>query len=394
MVDLVDPNNKPRTLQSFIEKENGYDIAFARAWSVFTSEKSNRFQNSKQMLQVLDRIQDLSLSHLPALKHVNGNNYIRIRGKVDSQYNWFDLSKDWNTDPEGLTDIIHKVWNDTKLDLALEMRDENEDVFLFNRKGFFKKVPPNGLPIHMRNGNNDEKVLLEINNRIFHCFNLPHRLNNLARMFFSIYATPEARAEEATRVAKTYLREIQSCKSNDEKLKIIANTLRDLLQIHMYWDGNGRSLYIFANLLLYQNDLSLCYPKNMAIFEVYSIPRIIQEIKEGQKRFTEMFGNETELSNGIKAYAKSIEELSSKLSSVDEGNSLSNPFQSRDLNLLLRRAASSPKCIDLLKFLLGHTQELNIDIHSRGKTSGSALEVATLKKNQEAVDLLKSHNAK
>ena len=45
--------------------------------------------------------------------------------------------------------------------------------------------------------------------------------------------------------------------------------------------------------------------------------------------------------------------------------------------------------VEPLKFLLDNKIKLNINIASRGETSGTAMDIAKKLKNQQAVDLLK-----
>jgi hypothetical protein len=61
---------------------------------------------------------------------------------------------------------------------------------------------------------------------------------------------------------------------------------------------------------------------------------------------------------------------------------------SKDYNLMLRKAASNPKLLVLLKFLLENMTPLEIDPSSKGQNSGTALDVAKKYRNQEAIRLL------
>jgi hypothetical protein len=69
---------------------------------------------------------------------------------------------------------------------------------------------------------------------------------------------------------------------------------------------------------------------------------------------------------------------------------LKSAVENRDFNLLLRLVATDRKHIELLKFLLDHRKDLNIDLAAKGKTSGTALDVATKKNNKEAIEILQN----
>jgi hypothetical protein len=58
--------------------------------------------------------------------------------------------------------------------------------------------------------------------------------------------------------------------------------------------------------------------------------------------------------------------------------------------LLFRQSAQKPEHLPLLYFLANNRELLQLDIHARGKTSGSALDVAIKAKNISAVDFLKT----
>ncbi len=84
-----------------------------------------------------------------------------------------------------------------------------------------------------------------------------------------------------------------------------------------------------------------------------------------------------------------IREISTLIDSKDSDSAqFLSTIQERNFNLLLRQSSKSPKHIDLLRCLLKNRLLLNIDIQAKGKTSGTALDVATKFKNQVAIDLL------
>jgi SAM-dependent methyltransferase len=72
-----------------------------------------------------------------------------------------------------------------------------------------------------------------------------------------------------------------------------------------------------------------------------------------------------------------------------DAHRLGKAVMDQDFNLLLRLVSADSQFIPLLQFLLAHRQKLNIDLGAKGKTSGTALDVATKKNNKEAIDILK-----
>lgn len=68
---------------------------------------------------------------------------------------------------------------------------------------------------------------------------------------------------------------------------------------------------------------------------------------------------------------------------------LTKALEERNFNLLLRQSCANKALTELTKYLLGVRFVLEIDLNSKGKTSGTALEVATKESNEKAVQLLK-----
>lgn len=64
-------------------------------------------------------------------------------------------------------------------------------------------------------------------------------------------------------------------------------------------------------------------------------------------------------------------------------------IEEKNFELLLRKTATNGKYFTLLSFLVKHASLLNINISAKGKTSGTALEIAKKAKNQEGTALLR-----
>ena len=248
MVDLIGPSkdNEGFVLESFRREEEDYrPISFARAWRSVSNQKDKGFQNSEEILKNLDDIHNLSLSHL------------KRSSRVDSEedVNEFDIEKGWNSDSKGLNDIIDKIWDNSKLHFSLKIRGVDDD-FVLSYKGLYSDTDDTA--VFQRSGKSqteDLEVLEKIKEEIFRM--IPEHTRGLKSPIFAIHEDAGTRREEAKKILDNYLKKITACKTDDEKLKTIATTLRDLSQIVLYQHGNNRSLYILANTLLSQNGLQL-----------------------------------------------------------------------------------------------------------------------------------------
>jgi len=66
-------------------------------------------------------------------------------------------------------------------------------------------------------------------------------------------------------------------------------------------------------------------------------------------------------------------------------------LNSKDFTVVFRKASASPDNIKVVELLLKNREFLGLDIHAKGETSGNALDIATAKKNDAAIQLLRSH---
>ncbi len=108
----------------------------------------------------------------------------------------------------------------------------------------------------------------------------------------------ELRKEQTTKLFNllyfNYRQDIETAKtlSGDEKTEAIytaiATFCQDLDQLHLFVDGNIRSIGIFlVNKLLYDNELTPCTMKDVNALDALSIPELVVKIKEGQDEFQE-----------------------------------------------------------------------------------------------------------
>lgn len=88
------------------------------------------------------------------------------------------------------------------------------------------------------------------------------------------------------RFLENYRKEISSTQSDDEKLIAIVKVIQNLHQLHPFADGNGRTFCFFLlNRLLLDNNLPPTIIKVPGYFTGWSAEELVQEVKEGQKRF-------------------------------------------------------------------------------------------------------------
>jgi hypothetical protein len=123
-------------------------------------------------------------------------------------------------------------------------------------------------------------------------------------------------------------------------------------------------------------------------FEYQSIQHA--QILEGAGFFSLPLQPKREVVKGKKEIITEIEELINQNGGQNSGLLLQTVTK-RDFNLLLRQSSTDPVLINLLQYLLQHRFSLDIDLESRGNTSGTAMDVAFKYKNQKAIDLLKTY---
>lgn len=393
MLDLENQNEQPRTLQSFVERESDYDLGFYLGWKVFVDHKDILLEDSSHLLNLLDKIQKCALSHLPEIRTLRtGFQFIHGRAGIQGCFNYFGLSKGYCSDEQGIKDLIRKIWVDGE-NFQFNTKAKNDvDYYILtnNQLSLMKQGNAKEMTVVLKN---EVDKIQETTQKIFDILIPLYRLglckNGVDRITVLNPMSADIREKKALKFFDHYLEEIKKAGSDKEIRRIISETMRNLLQLHLYWDGNSRSLYILANLLLHINGLSLSYPKNMCLFDANSVETMISELEIGQKRFKQMFGDETTLTTGLHAYINSLKNLQKEIKRVNI-EALNKSFNERNFSLLLRQSASNSKkeYIDLLKYLLDNAANLGIDIHAKGQTSGTALDVATKRKNEEAITLL------
>ena len=418
MIDLESPTGQV-TLQKFMSQEKNYDLAFCETWQeIIHPSKDFKITNAEKLLKLLDVIQKSSLRHLPALKKVAGEgNYERTHGRADGK-NWYGISKNCNTDEQGIVDLLEKIWI-AKDDFQLVvLTDDKSKRYIITNKEFIL-VTNNGenQEILFKNDESNKESLNKIIQIVMPLYHKGDSPDGTFRMLIFRDCKADEREKKAIKIFNTYLEGIKAAEkpkteesketkskvseataklkgSDLEKIKIIALTIRDHMQLHRYYDGNGRSLYLLANLLLHQNKLPMFYPRNMCMFDGNSLDKMIQEIVAGQERFAKMFGNVAQLTVGLNTYSNAVLEIQQifvNKFSEDAHNSLKIACDDRNFDLLLRQTAQKEKYFVLLEFLLNNKSILNINISAKGEKWGTALDIAKKCKNQKAIELLAKH---
>lgn len=86
----------------------------------------------------------------------------------------------------------------------------------------------------------------------------------------------------ADKVFKNYYQRIENCSSDRDKISLIAETCQTLDQLHLFNDGNIRTVYLIMNKLLIDIGLSPSILKNPNIFDGYSLNELTEAILRGQ----------------------------------------------------------------------------------------------------------------
>jgi hypothetical protein len=381
MIDLISLKGTPSTLQNFLEVESGYDMVFTKAWGYLIDIKDTPIKTSAALLKVLDKIQELSMSHLPK-EDKEGP----IQGRAYAT-NYFPFSKNITSDEQGVKDLIEKIWLN-KEDLILSVLDvANSEMSYIVTKESFNREINNAVKMYFPNDNSKESLerIFKIILPLYH----QKRPNGLARMLVLNKTNSETREKRAIKYIDTYFQQIATVKESEKIKQNISLLIRDLSQLHLYWDGNGRSLYLLANLLTYQNRMGFFYPNNMCIFECNSVKTMLKEMDEGFERFKKMFETCDRLSTEMYKYQVALSDLFSLLKEAKVPETLNQSFGVRNFNLLLRQTAQKVEYIKVLNYLVQHRPILNINLKSKGEKSGTALDVAVKYQNLAAVSLLK-----
>ena len=375
--------NQPVDLCTFVKNVKNSDITFCEAWEEMNSIPPSELTTPQGLLKTLDKIHDCSIRHL------------EVGRQGRAHRNVFGISKGYTTDEEGIKEIISKIWID-KADYVLQVlaEDNLQEAYVL-KKNSFQFHNKDGKVTRIQPLSNDRsKTVALLFQKIIPCYHKGHCLGN-ERLVLRNHSSPAEREKVVLNIFKNFLEQIKiKDLSENERIEIVAVTMKDILQQHIYYDGNARSLFILANFLLGLYHSKPFYPKNICLFDANSKGKMIAEISKGQKRFVKMFGHEKSITENLKNYKQAVLNLQELINSLDlkpdNLDSLQAAYNTRNFNLLLRLSATLTKNLTLLKFLLENTRALNIDLNATGKSSGTVLDVAIKYKNQEAINLIEN----
>lgn len=386
MIDLIDQSGSDKivSLQCFIENEQDYDIAFCRAWSFIVSQKDSPVDNSKQLLNLLDKVQRLAMSHYSEKMHRR------------SEYSYFGLSgKTPRADEEGIADIIEKIWVKEEKSLRLVANDTDKKIRYLLTTDTFSVHPfdSESEQILLRNSIDlRSESLITIKKIMISLFSQGQGADSSERLVLHSLSSSKEREEKILKVFDLFFKTIESKKDDLDKITSIVNAARDVMQLHPYYDGNGRAIYLLSNYLMRKYGLKPFYPLNMCLFDANSTGKMVQEVVNGQERFCSMFHSFDELNEGLEAYNTTVCQLWSIINhKFLESKNINNSFKARNFNLLFRQVCIDEKYMELLEFMLVNNKILNINIFSCGKTSGNALAIARKYNNAKAISLLEQH---
>jgi hypothetical protein len=104
----------------------------------------------------------------------------------------------------------------------------------------------------------------------------------------------KAVAGEVSKVLERYNHDIESCRDDEERLRLIARTVQDLEFIHPFKDGNCRVICVLLlNTLLIQNALRPTILFNPNRFDGCDIGTLVRDIRTGQALVSELLGRES-----------------------------------------------------------------------------------------------------
>jgi hypothetical protein len=391
MLDFVPYEHKKQknSFQDYMKREGNYDLSFCESW--LNHVNADVIGDAEKLLEFFMKIQKTAMKHIELIGKISEGQKYQSGIFIGNRY---DVGKELNSDAEGIKKLARQIWfrkREKRITIFSEEKGPREIYFLEN-EGFFKNIP-NKLPPKLIDNDGSEKLFNSIFDKILNCYDKGHlKDGSFPLIIQSTYFTVEGKKNEAFKLFNKYLTSIKENKTNEEKIRSICKLCRELEQLHLFHDGNGRSVFILANLLLGWNGLDPFYPQNMCVFDANSLEKMFQEVVEGQERFAFMFGSKAQFNKDLNIYKQEVERLAlivnkkfSKLSLVTE------PFKERNFNLLLRQSAANKITQEILEFLLQNLSSLNIDINSKGKTSGTVMDVAINNKNEEAISLLKKY---
>ncbi len=152
----------------------------------------------------------------------------------------------------------------------------------------------------------------------------------------------------------------------------------------------------------YNNEKDDCFC-GCAVLNAKTIKTLLAQFKNfsGMSKLIKL--SECEYNNEKYDFSCGREVINAKTIKTDLGQLIGLPtlknknltasLKNENFNLMLRLSAVHEKFLRLTRFLLTYRALLKIDIRSKGKKSGTALDVATKKNNKKAAMLLKQYSS-
>lgn len=240
----------------------------------------------------------------------------------------------------------------------------------------------------------------------------------------------QRKTTEALRsTVSSFNKEIVACKTDDQKIALIAKYIQKIDHIHPFLDGNIRTCYILLNKLLRDYGLSPTLLMNPNRMDCCSVIEFVQMIKQGQIHFQQLLNHkegtlelnspdeiselkklvfsEDELHDVDQSLVAAFIDCITKDTLAKTNNSGNNPYhflkaepvksgyldeinalinsRSKDnlslissmndgkYNLVLRKACAH-SCVEVIRALLKYKAELSLDITEKSSNGKSAID--------------------
>lgn len=403
IIDFRNASGGQDTLQDYVERETDYDLAFCDTWQSYFGKpdfkkvsqdllfgkenNTNILEKIHYLMQLLEKIQIISLQHLADFKTV-GNKYKPLKGRA--KFNWFGLVKDHTADEKGICHLVNAILTGEKqgFNILQINTDSPTKYFLVNETGL---IAIRGQEMYAIDYSKEQIIDFVVTE-----FNKGKCQGKQLRLGLQSVKSIEERITQEQKLFQIFFEKMQHADTEQAKIETIATTMQDIMQLHIYCDGNGRSLFILANWLFWLLDIPLFYPDNMCIFDANSLKKMCSEIAEGQDRFRDLFSDELTLTTALTSYRESILKLSNLINNSklpkNDLQTLNTNLKKRNVNILFRQSAAHAEGIKILKFLIENKDILNINIYEKGQKSGKdALDVAKDHANDLAINELSCH---
>jgi Fic/DOC family len=394
MLDFVACEAKKETnsFQDYMKREDNYDLSFCEAWINHVNTKV--IDDAEKLFEFFMKIQKTAMNHIELIGKTSQGKRYQSGIYIGNTY---CVSNSLVSDLEGIKELVSQVWFDKKNTLVTVYSEKKldgfHDIYFLNKDGFYNRNTKLKINTQIFSNDSSKESFEIILNTIQKYYDVGLLEGGFSPLRIQpLYDSKESKKAKAVELFNNYLISIKNLELNEEKILKICDLCRELEQLHLFYDGNGRSVFILANLLACWNNLNPFYPKNMCIFDANSLRTMVQEVTEGQERFTSLFGSKEQFTRDLNEYKIKVEILTGfakeKFSKFDV---IMKSVKERNFNLLLRQAVSSKNTKELLEFLLQNLSPLNIDINSKGEKSGTAMDIAVKNKNEEAIKLLSQY---